>query len=80
MTSVKTSLTNKVTSAGSRDVNISFAGGGGRVGEDIIQLLAGENNVGTGEKQRVGGVAGAEWTGSSGQWRDLIGLEADVRK
>lgn len=50
------------------------------MGEDIIQLLAGENNVGTGEKQRVGVVAGAEWTGSSGQWRDLIGLEADVRK
>lgn len=45
----------------------------GVTGEDIIQPLAGENKVSTGKKQRVAGVAGAEWRGSSGQWRDLIG-------
>ena len=43
------------------------------MGENMIKLLTGENKVGTGEKQRVAGVTGAEWRGSSGQWRDLIG-------
>lgn len=38
----------------------------GGMGEDIIQPLAGENKVGTGEKQRVAGMAGAEWRGE--QW------------